>query len=222
MSRHMESGVESANFLSADEIDRALESRLGRIHARQRLGIEKDHEAQAFGQGLTFFHVENLPVSHAIIGVILRLSGTYWRGRANAARVRLRTNQVISERLPAQFDGFTILHLSDLHSDMSAGAMAEVARLVDGLHYDLCVLTGDYRGLTYGPFQPCLEDMRRLRDVLKGDIYGVLGNHDTILMVPDLERMGIRMLLNEHVAIERGGRQLFRSEERRVGKECRL
>ncbi len=211
MSRHMESGVDAENFLSADEIDRALESRLGRIHARQRLGIEKDHEAQAFGQGLTLFHVENLPVSHAIIGMILRLSGTYWRGRANAARVRLRTNQVISERLPAQFDGFTILHLSDLHSDMSAGAMAEVARLVDGLHYDLCVMTGDYRGLTYGPFQPCLDDMRRLRGVLNGDIYGVLGNHDTILMVPDLERMGIRMLLNEHVVIERDGRQLFLS-----------
>jgi hypothetical protein len=51
--------------------------------------------------------------------------------------------------------------------------------------------------------------MRRLRDVLYGDIYGVLGNHDTILMVPDLERMGIRMLLNEHVVIERDGRQLF-------------
>src|SRR5271166_2075600 len=124
----MESGVDSAEFLSAEEIDRALEKRLGRIHARQRLGIENDHEAQAFGQGLTFFHIENLPISHAMIGLILRLSGTYWRGRANAARVRLRTNQVFSERLPAQFDGFTILHLSDLHSDMSAGAMAEVAR----------------------------------------------------------------------------------------------
>ncbi len=141
--------------------------------------------------------------------MILRLSGTYWSGRANAARVKLRTNQVISERLPAQFDGFTILHISDLHSDMSGGAMAEVARLVDGLRYDLCVLTGDYRGLTYGPFHPCLRDMRRLRDLLKGDIYGVLGNHDTIMMVPDLERMGIRMLLNEHVMLEREGGQLF-------------
>ena len=28
-----------------------LEKRLGRLHARQRLGIEKDHEAQIFGQG---------------------------------------------------------------------------------------------------------------------------------------------------------------------------
>jgi hypothetical protein len=35
-----------------------LEQRLGRRHARQRLGIEKDHEAQVFGQGLNFFHIE--------------------------------------------------------------------------------------------------------------------------------------------------------------------
>ena len=91
-------GTGSADFLSSDEIGHALESRLGRVHARQRLGIEKDHEAQAFGQGLTFFHIENIPVSHVIIEVILRLSGTYWRGRANAARVTLRTNEVFSER----------------------------------------------------------------------------------------------------------------------------
>jgi predicted MPP superfamily phosphohydrolase len=203
------SGMTSAGFLSAEAIEHALETRLGRVHARQRLGIEKDHEAQAFGQGLTFFHIENLPITHAIIRVILYLSGMYWRGCANAAKVRLRNNEVFSRRLPVQFDGFTILHLSDLHADISADAMAETARLVSGLQYDLCILTGDYRGLTFGPFQPCLRAMLRLREALAGEIYGVLGNHDTVLMVPDLERMGIRMLLNEHAVIERDGRHIF-------------
>jgi hypothetical protein len=32
---------------------------LGRVHARQRLGIETDHEARVFGGGLNFFHIEN-------------------------------------------------------------------------------------------------------------------------------------------------------------------
>ena len=195
--------MNASNFLSADEIDHELESRLGRVYARQRLSMEKAHEAQAFGQGLTFFHVENMPITHAIIRTILYVSGMYWRGRANASRVRLRNNEVFSKRLPYQFDGFTILHLSDLHADISAGAMAETARLISGLRYDLCVLTGDYRGLTFGSFDLCLRDMLRLREVLRGDIYGVLGNHDTVQMVPDLERMGIRMLLNEHAVIQR-------------------
>ena len=144
-----------------------------------------------------------------MIETVLRLSGTYWRGRSNAAKVMLRNNEVFSERLPSQFDGFTILHISDLHADMSADALIEAARLVSGLQYDLCVLTGDYRGRTYGEFHSTLREMLRLREVLTGAIYGVLGNHDTIMMVPDLERMSIQMLLNEHVVIERDGRQIF-------------
>ena len=36
-----------------------LEQRLGRLHAKQRLGIETEHEAQIFGQGINFFHIEN-------------------------------------------------------------------------------------------------------------------------------------------------------------------
>jgi predicted MPP superfamily phosphohydrolase len=201
--------MDAVSFLTPQEIGEALEARLGRTHARQRLGIEQDHEAQAFGQGLTFFHFENLTISHAIIQATLRLSGMYWRGRGNAARPRLRHNDVVSEWLPAPFDGLTILHLSDLHADMSQDAMAEAARLIRDLNYDLCVLTGDYRGRTFGPFQPSVRSMQGLREAIRGEVYGVLGNHDTIQMVPDLERMGIRILLNEHVAIERDGGSIF-------------
>jgi len=37
--------------------------------------------------------------------------------------VTIRHNDVSSERLPAEFDGFTILHISDMHVDMNQGAM---------------------------------------------------------------------------------------------------
>ena len=63
------------------------------------------------------------------------------------------------------------------------------------------MLTGDYRGRTHGDCRPCLEGVARLREALRGDIYAVLGNHDSIAMVPDLEALGIRTLLNECVAI---------------------
>jgi predicted MPP superfamily phosphohydrolase len=198
-----------AQLLEPDEIERRLEERLGRVHARQRLGIEREHESQAFGQGLTFFHLENLPVSHAIIESVLRLSGMFWVGRANATRVEVRTNEVVSERLPRAFDGFTILHLSDLHADMSARAMVNVSRLAAECDYDLCVLTGDYRGHTFGDIGPSLSGLRHLREAIKTDVYAVLGNHDSILMVPDLERMGVNVLLNENAAIERSGARIF-------------
>jgi predicted MPP superfamily phosphohydrolase len=188
---------------------RVLEGRLGRLHARQRLGMERDHEAQIFGQGLTFFHIENIPGSAGAIEALLRLSGAYGRGRANAAKVEIRENKIASARIPAAFDGFSILHLSDLHADMSAEAMLRASAIIADLSYDLCVLTGDYRGQTFGPYLPCLQAMRDLLDAMRGDAYGVLGNHDTIRMAPDLERMGVRILLNEHVEIEREGASIF-------------
>ena len=197
-------------FLTVDEIERRLASRLGPIHAKQRLGIERDHEAQAFGQGLNFLHLENMPISEAIIEGVLRLSGMYWIGRANAQRIQVRKNDVTASLLPKTFDHFTILHLSDLHADMNPRAMDRVGGLVRELRYDLCgVLTGDYRGKTFGAFESCLVSLRELRKMITGDAYGVLGNHDSILMVPDVENMGISMLLNEHVTIQRGGAQIY-------------
>ena len=48
-----------------------------------------------------------------------------------------------------------------------------------------------------------------MRAHLKGQIYAVLGNHDTIRMVPKLEEMGIRMLLNECEVISRDNQRIY-------------
>ena len=71
-----------------------LEQRLGRQHARDRLRIEKEHELQVFGQGINFFHFENLPLSHVLIGAFLMATGLYWRGISNAAKVGIRHNRI--------------------------------------------------------------------------------------------------------------------------------
>jgi uncharacterized protein len=186
-----------------------LERRLGRQHAKVRLGIETDHEAQIFGQGLNFFHIENWYSVHSVIRNILKLSGLYWRGKKNAERVQVRHNDVGSRLLPSEFDGFTLLQISDPHVDMNEGAMRRLVELLPNLSYDVCVLTGDYRGPTFGPFDATLEGLKKVRSHLTGPIYGVLGNHDTIRMVPGLEEMGIRVLLNECEVISRGGRRLY-------------
>lgn len=185
-----------------------LEQRLGRVHAKQRLGIETDHEAQLFGQGLTFFHIENWYSVHSVIRNALRLAGLYGRGRRNAERIVLRHNDVWFKDLPPHFDGFTLLHISDMHADMNEAAMHNLVELAAGLRYDVCVLTGDFRGKTFGPFEAALDGVSRVRAHLKGPVYGVLGNHDTIQMVPGLETMGIRMLLNESEAIARDGQRI--------------
>jgi predicted MPP superfamily phosphohydrolase len=186
-----------------------LEQRLGRVHARQRIGIETDDELRVFGGGgLNFFHVENWYSAHSVIRNSLRLSGLYWRGLRNAARVQARRNRIALPNLPDAFEGYTILHLSDLHVDMSQNAMRAVMRHAGDLHYDLCVMTGDFRGKTYGSYDATLSGLKDIVEALRSPVYGVLGNHDSILMVPGMEDIGIRMLLNETVVIERDGAHL--------------
>jgi uncharacterized protein len=185
-----------------------LEQRLGRLHARQRLGIETDHEAQIFGQGLTFFHLENWYSAPWIIRTVLKLTGLYWRAKQNAERIIVKHNNIAFKDLPPLFDGYTILHISDMHADMNEAAMQRLIKLVGAMRYELCVLTGDYRGKTFGPFEAALDGIGRVRSHLKGPIYGVLGNHDTIQMLPGLEALGVRMLLNECEVIARGDQRI--------------
>ena len=187
----------------SQDVSELLEKRLGRLHARLRLGIEADHEAQVFGQGINYFHIENLKPSHFVIRACLRLVGLYGRGQRNAAQIEVRQNFIRSAQIPKAFDGYTILHLSDLHVDMSQDAMERLTAIVQTIDYDLCALTGDYRGQTFGPYEAALAGMSRICAEIKMPIYGVLGNHDTVCMLPGLEEMGIRMLLNECETIER-------------------
>ena len=190
------------------DILRELEKRLGPLHARQRLGIERDHEAQVFGQGLIFFNLENASLAPSIIEGALKLSGLYWRARRNAERVTVRQHELKFSALPGSVDGYTILHISDMHVEMSEAAMEHLIKIVHGMSYDLCVLTGDYRAKTFGPFDAALRGVEKVRAYLRPPIFGVLGNHDTVQMVPALEAMGIRMLLNECEVLARGGERI--------------
>lgn len=186
-----------------------LKQRVGAIHLRQRLGIERDREHRIFGQGRTFFHVENWYSLRSIIRNSLRLVLLHGRAQRNARRIELRHNHIRLAGLPERFDNFTLLQLSDLHIDMAEDFPHVLVEAVREVDYDLCVLTGDFRGETYGPYEAALQGMQRLRTQLEGDVYAVLGNHDTICMVPALEAMGIRMLLNEHVQLQRGDQSVY-------------
>jgi predicted MPP superfamily phosphohydrolase len=186
-----------------------LERRLGRLHAQQRLGIEMEHEAQIFGQGINSFHIENWYSVHSFIRHGLKVLGLYRRGLTNAERIQVRRNRVRSRKLPHSFNGFTLLHLSDLHVDMNEGAMRRLTELIPNLQYDISVITGDFRGATFGPFAATLAGLKPLQAVLQGPAYAVLGNHDTIFMVPGLEEMGMRVLLNECEPISRGSDTIY-------------
>jgi predicted MPP superfamily phosphohydrolase len=187
-----------------------LLARIGRTHLQTRLGLEEEHEVFAFSRpGAHFFYPENWYSVHGFIRHSLRLVGLYGRAQQNAQAIRLVENPLRIAGLPEVFDGYRILQLSDLHLDMDPRNARALLQRLSGLHFDLCVMTGDYRAKTYGPYQRVLEGIEELREQLTGPVYAILGNHDTIRLVKGLEDADIRVLLNESVPLERSGQVIY-------------
>jgi predicted MPP superfamily phosphohydrolase len=193
--------VRSESVLRHPEALEWLEERLGSARAIQRLRIEGEHEAQMAGRGGEGWS--------SSIYKTLKAIGLYGRGRQNAERIQLKRHYVAARNLPTVFDGFTILHISDLHIDMNPGAIAPLLEILDELKFDICVLTGDYRGKTFGSFDESIEGLALLRPSLGELVYGVLGNHDTARMVPAMEEIGVQTLLNESVVVERANQRFY-------------
>ena len=185
-----------------------LEIRLGPEHASRRICLELAAEAKGARRevkaDLSFWHLLDKAMPH-----VLRATGMLAWGRANAERIQVTRNTVEIPGLPVAFHGYTLLHLTDLHADLSVRAMRALPEAIRTLSYDACVITGDFRGRTYGPFARTLDLVRDALMPVTTPIFGVLGNHDTARIVPGLEAIGVRMLLNENEPVERNGSRLW-------------
>jgi predicted MPP superfamily phosphohydrolase len=124
-----------------------------------------------------------------------------------AVRVVTRAQQLAN--LPAEFDGFRLLHLSDLHLDLVPGFADVVVDLIRRTPHDFAVITGDFADHPAGYFHSCLGDIRRIVAELARGALAVLGNHDIIEIVPHLEAAGLHVLLNENTALDRHGARLW-------------
>ncbi|MBF0277025.1 MAG: metallophosphoesterase [SAR324 cluster bacterium] len=141
---------------------------------------------------------------------VLRMTGFFEKGVRNAETIVLREIPLSFPDLPPAFDGFTILHLSDLHLDGMPGSVPRILEKLPDQEVDLCVLTGDFRAHLDGPFSEAIDDLRPLIEGIRSrhGIFGVLGNHDSCQMLHPLEKLGIRMLINENFRLHQGGQQI--------------
>jgi hypothetical protein len=187
-----------------NELRQQLAARTGYPYLRQRLGIEAESEHRVFHKGRTRFHIENIDSLHGLIRLLSHITLLHERGRKNALNIQLRHNTLSIPRLPAAFEGYTILQLSDLHLDMNEDFPPALRERLQGLEYDLCVMTGDYRFLTHGPWDKAVAGLQTIRPAIHSPIYAVLGNHDSLRMAPAIEALDIRLLLNESVSLNKG------------------
>ncbi len=186
-----------------------LEPRLGYSYIVQRLRREAEYEALALRERTQLLNREHWLSNPVLIRGGLRLLGLHERARRNALAIEVHRHEVHVPHLPGSFDGFVLLHLADLHFGMNEQFLDALIRRIEPLRYDLCVMTGDYRALTYGPYRTALDGLERVRAAIKGPAYAVLGNHDTIRMVPAMEGMGYRLLLNEATSVSRDEQTIY-------------
>jgi len=138
--------------------------------------------------------------------ILLKAGRLYEAGVRRALDLRCVQLDLSFSDLPPEFDGYRLLHLTDLHLDGLPQLAEIIADLARRHPVDLCVWTGDYRWRVHGPYEQVLPGMETIaRAVSAGDgHYATLGNHDPIAMVEPLERLGLRILANETATLRRG------------------
>lgn len=143
-------------------------------------------------------------------GWSIRAAGLYGRGRRNALAPRLVEIELALRGLPASFDGYRILQLSDTHLDLLPSLGAAAGRLLQGVDVDLLVHTGDVLSLPGSPptgaTAPLAEAIRHV--TVRDRRLAVLGNHDPTHMAEALEAIGFEVLINRSLILARGGEQV--------------
>ena len=95
--------------------------------------------------------------------------------------------ELTSERLPKEFDGYRITHITDLHIGSMVNPQEELARIADlcnGLQSDAVMFTGDLINIRQEEITPDLEDILRSFKARDG-VFSVMGNHDIGICIKD-------------------------------------
>ncbi|MCC7442376.1 MAG: metallophosphoesterase [Bdellovibrionales bacterium] len=114
--------------------------------------------------------------------------------------------------LPEPFDGYRIAQLSDVHvgPTVNRAFVEGLVETVNGLKPDAIVLTGDLVDGSVGQLGAAFDGFTGLS--APDGVFGCTGNHEYYAGVEQwmtrFAEVGIRMLQNEHVLVERGGARL--------------
>jgi len=127
--------------------------------------------------------------------------------------LRVSKYQIPIANLPPELEGFTIAHVSDLHSGLFVGParLKIISDATNDLKADLVAITGDIINREMHEFPPALAAIQRIES-----LYGTYlceGNHDAIpgtcMVVAECYRNHLRMLFNKCAAIPVQGPRLL-------------
>ena len=164
-----------------------------------------------------------MPFAYTGLGiVVLFLAIMFYGYRFGRFQLRVQHSTYTSYKVPAAFDGYKIVHISDLHLSSLADSPAFLQRVIDSINAqkpDLICFTGDFVGFGVEEAKPFTEMLLQLHT--KDGVVSVLGNHDFALYhygISDAQReekveqlatyqrdtLGWKLLRNQSFIVARG------------------
>lgn len=142
-----------------------------------------------------------------LAALIVAVAVFIWLLWGNTA-LMLTEIDVQSSRIPAEFDGFRIAHVSDLHDARLGTDNCELIELIRKSAPDIIAITGDLIDSNRTDIELALSFARQAAEI--APVYYVTGNHEGALMDywrlrEGLTELGVTVLTDEDVKITRDG-----------------
>jgi uncharacterized protein len=152
------------------------------------------------------------------------LFGTLIYGFNNKYRYHVNNIKLEYDNLPPGFKGLKVVHISDIHSGsfMDKKAVQRGIEKIMAQKPDLILFTGDLVNDRSSEMNDYIEVFNQLKAPL--GVYSTLGNHDygdyvhwdsrdakeaNLARLKEIHaEMGWKLMMNEHVVLERGGDQI--------------
>lgn len=202
-------------FFLVDDLRRLIQWLAGKI-------LFKDTEASTMADGgisrSEFLSWLGLAAGTTLFGSLLY-------GFSNKYKYDVKRVQLAFDNLPPQFKGMKVLHISDIHSGsfLNKKAVEHGVDMILKQNADLILFTGDLVNDKASEMNDYKDVFSRLKAPM--GVFSTLGNHDYGDYVPwpnegiskeqnlaNLKQVhadvGWRLLMNEHVLLEKGGAEI--------------
>ncbi|MBK8951544.1 MAG: metallophosphoesterase [Chitinophagaceae bacterium] len=203
-------------FFLLDDTRRAVQWVVGKIMTTQASVADGKESGEGISRS-AFLSWTGMIMGGTLFGTLLYGFGNKYRYQVNKIRLAFA-------ELPEAFKGLKLVHISDIHSGSfnNKKAVAKGVEKILAERPDIILFTGDLVNNLASEMDSYTDIFSRLNAPM--GVYSVLGNHDygeyvnwdsaeqkleNLVKLKEVHAaMGWRLLMNEHVAIERNGTQI--------------
>ena len=147
-----------------------------------------------------------MTIVYIITGITLFIIAFYI---LNYKLITISRYSIEDEKIPASFNGYKILHLSDWHCTKYGKDNKRLIKIIKKQDYDVIFASGDFAVRQTHEYLPAIDFLKTLTDK---PIYFTWGNHELALtkeeyldMWDKLNKIGVRVIENEHIPLEING-----------------